>query len=289
MSDLGDLGFLTDILAAASSYWLSFALYGLFFVVALYFIHCYIIMSIGRKAGLKEDFMPFIPIASEIYQMKIADAPVWYIFFFQGTLITTLVGIGLPALLGAIIKNVVIPTIISIAYKVACIVFTFLYYQKFYERFGFNRNTAWVRIIPSFGIVGTVLDVFVAFSNTILFTANKAGKSGAAPARKGVIFGVSGTYANATFDIADGQELTFGRDPQSVNIVLSQTDADVSRRHLSIKFDARTNQYIITDLGSKTGSFLENGTALEANKPVSVAKGSVVYIGSTRKNGFRLN
>jgi pSer/pThr/pTyr-binding forkhead associated (FHA) protein len=121
---------------------------------------------------------------------------------------------------------------------------------------------------------------------------NKTSKDpagGNTPAVKGVIVGVSGSYANASFDIENGAELSFGRDPQSVNIVLGATDSDVSRRHCKVSFDARTNQYAVTDLGSTTGTYLENGTKLTPNQTQYVARGSVIYLGSTKKNAFRLN
>ena len=104
----------------------------------------------------------------------------------------------------------------------------------------------------------------------------------------GVVVGIVGKYLNASFEMKDGTELIFGRDPKEANIVFDATAADVSRKHCSIRFDGKAQQYVVTDYSSN-GTFLESGMRLEKFQPKTIAKGTVVYLGSSRQNGFRLN
>ena len=62
-------------------------------------------MCTGHKAKVEGDFMPFIPIARQIYQMKIAECPVWYILFFGSTTITWGLVILVSVLLGMLIPS----------------------------------------------------------------------------------------------------------------------------------------------------------------------------------------
>ena len=291
MSNFSDLDrFVSDLTSFASSISLLITVFGVFCIIAPYFVRGYALMKTGHKAKVEGDFMPFIPIARQIYQMKIAGCPVWYIFLFGFTTITVGGMTAVCVLFYKVVQSLTLISVILIIYLIANRVFTFLYYQKYYKRFGFNPNTAWLNIIPLFTVIAQVFEMFIAFSNTIVFLGDRRKNwDEVGPVRNGVIVGVSGTYANASFDIADGAELVFGRDPQAANIVLDQTDTDVSRKHASIRFDARTNQYAVTDLNSSTGTYLENGTQIPKGQTQYVARGSVVYFGSTKKNAFRLN
>ncbi len=255
-------------------------------------------MCTGRKAKLNNDFMPFVPIARQIYQMRIAGCPVWYIFFFGFTTITAGLSVLVSFLLGRVIRNGAVIFVLLVIYTIACLVFTFLYYRSFYERFGFNPNTAWLNITPVFSVVATVFGMLIAFSNSIRFgkfvepteqgtPGNRSG-SAAVPTNRGTVVGVVGAYKDASFELADGAELIFGRLAQECNIVFDQLATDVSRKHCTVRFDGRTNQYVVTD-NSSTGTYLESGMRLEKGQPKQIARGTVIYLGSSRQNGFRLN
>lgn len=269
------------------------------FCLMLYFVHGYAIMCTGHKAKVDGDFMPFVPVARQLYQMKIANCPWWYIFFFEMDTLVVNCTVGLIlALIGMLTKMPVILFVLFVIYFIANRIFTFLYYQNYYRVFGFNPNTAWLNIIPTLGIIATVFEYLIAFSNAILHKdyvnpidvptpPNKNGRS-AASSNSGVIAGVSGKYLGANFDMLDGAELVFGRDPLSANIVFDQTATDISRKHCSVRFDGKANQYIVTDFSS-TGTYLENGVQLEKGQPKTLAKGTVIYLGGSKQNGFRLN
>ncbi len=297
MSDLYAVQKAVDDLSNAGPV-LGLLIFGLsvLFGVAPYFINGYALMCTGRKAKVSGDFMPFIPIACQIYQMKIARCPIWYIFFFGFTPITVGLGGLVSFLVYKLTERLTIMFILIFIYVIACMVFTFLYYQKFYESFGFNPNTAWLNIIPSFGLVSTAFTMLIAFSNSIVYgkyqpqAENGGLRKGdtSIPQNKGIVVGVAGAYTDAKFDLVDGAELIFGRSPQDANIVFDQTATDVSRKHCSVRYDGRARQYVVTDYSS-TGTYLENGTRLENGQPKQVSCGTVIYLGSTRKNAFRLN
>lgn len=283
-----------DLAGMLQSMSVLFFVLGLVFTLLPYFVQGYAIMCTGRKAKLNSDFMPFIPVARQIYQMKIAKCPVWYIFFFGATTITVATVGLISILLYKLTGKLAIVSVLWIVYIIANMVFTFLYYQKFYEAFGFNPNTAWMNIIPTFGLVALVFTMLIAFSNSIRYgkyveaPVNDGSSKKAMPTNSGVIVGVAGAYRDATFDLVDGSELIFGRSPQEANIVFDQLATDVSRKHCTVRFDGRSNQYVVTDYSSN-GTYLENGTRLENGQPKQLSRGTVIYLGSSRQNGFRLN
>lgn len=264
--------------------------------LASYFIKGYALMCTGHKAKVGGDFMPFVPIARQIYQMKIAECPIWYILFFETTTITTGVTVLVSFLLGMLVPDhPAIIIVLLFIYWIANRVFTVLYYRNYYRAFGFNPNTAWMHIIPGVQMMGSVFTYLIAFSNAILYKdyvdpieVMTPVKEPKAISADGVIVGVTGKYINAKFEMKDGAELVFGRDPQEVNIVFDQTASDVSRKHCSVRFDGKAQQYVVTDF-STTGTFLESGVRLEKFQPKTIAKGTVIYLGASRQNGFRLN
>lgn len=286
----------TDMVNAVSAFGGLITLLGLAFALIIYFVEGYAIMCTGHKAKIEGDFMPFVPIARQIYQMKIADCPVWYIFFFGTSTITVCSVMLICFLLWMVIESIPIITALIIIYVLANMVFTFLYYQKYYKAFGFNPNTAWLNIIPSFGVVALVFGMLIAFSNDIHYgdyvdpskLPGVPGSGEKKSSNKGVIVGVSGKYENASFDMEDGAELVFGRSPQEANIVFDQVHADVSRKHCSVRFDGRNNQYIVTDF-SATGTYTDGGVRLEKNQPKQLSRGTVIYLGGSKQNVFRLN
>lgn len=265
--------------------------------LGIYFVNGYAIMCTGHKAKVEGDFMPFVPIARQIYQMRIADCPIWYIFFFGFTAITAGSVSLILFLVGLITdNNGAILLALFIIYVLANRVFTFLYYQKYYKAFGFNPNTAWLNIIPFFGVVAKAFRMLIAFSNDIHYgdyvdpskLPEAPGKTPKKSGNKGVVVGISGKYENASFDMEDGAELVFGRSPQDANIVFDQVHADVSRKHCSVRYDGRNNQYIVTDY-SATGTYTDGGIRLEKNQPKQLSKGTVIYLGGSKQNAFRLN
>jgi VWFA-related protein len=61
------------------------------------------------------------------------------------------------------------------------------------------------------------------------------------------------------------------------NLVLKE-DRKVSRRHASVSFDAQVNAYVVIDLGSANGTWV-NGQRIPPNQPVRLAPGAVIGLG----------
>ncbi len=310
MNDVyGIVGVVQGLVALVSG--LGFMAYAMVIVSVLlsYVLTGYMIMCIGRKAGLTEDWMAYIPIARQLYQMQIAKCPWWYIFLFQGCFVNTIVIVILVIIFGALFKSVPLTVLVVLLWAIASLVFTFFYYRKYYPLFGFNPNTAWLEIVWTFGMAGTILMILMAFSDTICYRADGKSLSRAAempvmpviPGNDGMteqkgrtvarsraeISGVDGKYAGASFDVSDGSEVVFGRSAADANIVFDQFDTDISRKHCSVRYDSGAGDFVVTDF-STNGTYLNGGKRIPAGEPVHVARGSVIYLGKGRKNSFRL-
>ena len=102
----------------------------------------------------------------------------------------------------------------------------------------------------------------------------------------GTVTGVAGMYADFPFPILDGEELTIGTNAAASNIVIDINGKYVSSRHVTIKYNAANNTYVVTDT-STNGTFTEDNVKLQKNTPKLLSAGQVIYLG-TRENGFRL-
>ncbi|MCB2262322.1 MAG: FHA domain-containing protein [Candidatus Thiosymbion ectosymbiont of Robbea hypermnestra] len=58
----------------------------------------------------------------------------------------------------------------------------------------------------------------------------------------------------------DGQPVAIGRDPTMVQLVLPKDQPGVSRRHVTIVYDAGSGKFRIEDCWSSNGTFLTDGT-----------------------------
>lgn len=275
-----------------------YLLFAVVLMMLTYFVSGYVIMCTGHKARIQSDWMPFVPVARQLYQMQIASCPWWYIFFFGFSTVTYASVLLVEWLIYTLTKKMAIVIILLLIYMVVNLAFSFLYYRKYFYYFGFNPNTAWIQIIPSFGMVSLTFAVLIAFSDAIHFRGTGGGNDNDVEAdsrtiapkpsqRKAVIIGRSGKYADAHFDVTDGKEVIFGRAAAECNIIFDQYATDISRKHCSIRFDTLSGQYVIVDYSSN-GTFLEDGTRLEKNKENVYPKGTVIFLGN-RKNTFELS
>lgn len=112
-------------------------------------------------------------------------------------------------------------------------------------------------------------------------------RGGGQPAQAAhTVFGLSGMYSGASFELAAGQQVCIGRDPAYCQIVISSGGESVSRKHCLVRFDPAVGCFYVTDYSSN-GTFLENGTRLSPNIPTPLNPGTVIILGS-RANAFRL-
>ena len=66
------------------------------------------------------------------------------------------------------------------------------------------------------------------------------------------------------------------------------TLARINNRNVYIQDSANNNQYIVTDF-SATGTYTDGGVRLEKNQPKQLSRGTVIYLGGSKQNAFRLN
>ncbi len=154
-------------------------LLGIALVVAQYFLSAYSLMSMGRKAGLKVDWMPFIPVVRTLYRLQIVRQPWWKIFFVGGTSIAcmTILTIIWALIIGGtatsysysfiylipVIPNLNLIALLPCLYIVAIIIFTFELEYKTFKAFGFNPYFALATFAAP--VASEVMYYIIAFSN----------------------------------------------------------------------------------------------------------------------------
>lgn len=96
---------------------------------------------------------------------------------------------------------------------------------------------------------------------------------------------LSGIYAGNCYSIGDG--VVLGTDITVCQIVLPAGNSGISRLHCKITFDYRSRMFIIHDMGSTNGTFLENGQRIFQGTPCAVNTGTRIYLAS-RNTSFEL-
>lgn len=110
------------------------------------------------------------------------------------------------------------------------------------------------------------------------FAGARPAKSGQGPAGKGAtLLGITGKYAGQHFDLLTGK-VVLGRDPAACNIVFDRDTPGISGRHCQIAYDRNQDCFVVTDLGSTYGTFLDNGKKLTANVPEKIYAGDTFYL-----------
>lgn len=262
-----------------------------------YFFSGYLWLCIGRKAGMKAAWMPFVPVAADIYRLRIVRAPRWQAIFFGFTGILCLA--AAVALLGLLaFGSPALSVIFSLAWLVVRYIVTYRFYRSYYEIFGFNPMMALIVFIPASFVFSPVFDMLIAFKKDVLYTGPETdpktdpAENGAPvppipPCGRGRLTAIAGMYRGAVFNLADQEEIVMGRDSSVCQIVFDQYSADVSPKHCTISFSTAAGNYTVTD-HSALGTFTRDGRRLPPHTPVTLERGSILCIGS-RKNVFRLD
>lgn len=270
-------------------------------LLALYIFQGYTIMQIGRKAGLDNDWMAYIPVARQIYQMRIADCPWWYIFLYNEGTVNAVIKCCLVALS---FQVGIVFMFLTIVYIIFTWIMTYRYGSSYYPKFGFHKNMAFIEIIWGMELFSQIFNMYIAFYNSVQLAGKEPIPESIPeyfPGRNGVkentpgggtiqfsckISGAAGKYEGASFDISDGSEVVFGRSKEA-NIVFDQYETDISRRHCTVRFDRATGKFAVTDF-STNGTYLEDGSMLKNGKTELLDRGTVIYLGKNKKNAFRL-
>ncbi len=274
-------------------------------LIGTYLFNRYLIYSMARKKNLENGALAFFPITKSLVLMKIAKTPIWYIIFVGSKAINVAV-LSILLLIRFPFKSFgpahMIYAILVVAYILACLIFKILFYREYYKAWNINPNAAILSVLPVGTLAVYVIDILIALTSIDMSqTSTKREKDPNERSRdtqttvyrnnvasKGKVVGMSGKYSGVVFDLNDGEEISFGRSAKDTNVVLDQTDMDISRKHCVVRFDANTNKYFVTDM-STNGVSLANGTALSKNTPVLVDRGNVIYLGKNKKNSFKLS
>lgn len=164
-------------------------------------------------------------------------------------------------------------TIISTALMAGCFVLAVIYgNQEAGLTPGLFTLTPW----PFIGLAVSVAAVIIAGSI-------RTPKQTKAVAQ---LHAISGMYAGADFNIAEGEEIVLGRDPSLCNIIFDQSNASISRRHCTIRFSPAENCYFVTDW-SKNGTFTRDGVRLQPQVAAPISRGTEIYLGN-EEEAFRL-
>lgn len=135
-----------------------------------------------------------------------------------------------------------------------------------------------------FVIVGVVVAAGVVI--VVVNVNKKKGSSPARPSMGGVANGgmkrpavrsMSPQHGGNVFPV-NGQ-VVIGRDASCCSVVYQNGTAGVSGKHCSVSFDQASGSFILTDLGSSYGTFLQNGQKLAPNSPVFLQAGQSFYCG----------
>ncbi len=92
----------------------------------------------------------------------------------------------------------------------------------------------------------------------------------------GAIKGISGYFRGQPFDIKE-KSLLIGRDPKIAHIVYPQEKEEISRKHLVVRFEQKTKDFILEDY-STNGTYLASNQRLERGKPYTLKPGDRFYL-----------
>ncbi|UNC91457.1 trypsin-like peptidase domain-containing protein [Candidatus Contubernalis alkaliaceticus] len=93
--------------------------------------------------------------------------------------------------------------------------------------------------------------------------------------------GISGQFAGQTMELVGGQ-LIIGRDPRLAQLVYPQSCEEISRKHATVRFDERTQKFILED-SSSNGTFLSSQERLEPGKPYYLNSGERFYVADSKE------
>lgn len=248
-------------------------------------------LMIGKKAGLENDWMPFVPFAKTIYRLSILREDWWKMFIFEGW-------VWYSILLRWIILAIssyqwmTFSMIVGNIYLLVCVAYNVYWRYKYYRAFNMKPYLAIGIINPLEMCFRCVIDYLIGFSDN--FEYEKKGKSSNGGSRRAAgvaskesaVEGLSGMYAGQQIPLAAGEELLIGRDNTMCSLIIDQHAEKVSRKHCGITYDAARSVYIVTDYSSN-GTYIDGGNRLAANVPTRMQRGTVLALGN-RENRFRL-
>ncbi len=101
----------------------------------------------------------------------------------------------------------------------------------------------------------------------------------------GQLIGVKGSCAGYGFQLNAGEEIVIGKDAKMASVVIDPAFKEVSRKHVSVRYDMERDAYYVTDFSSN-GTWVD-GERLIKGQPVYVSHGSEIKL-ANGKNVFQL-
>ncbi len=96
-----------------------------------------------------------------------------------------------------------------------------------------------------------------------------------------VLRGIAGRFAGQTVELVDGQ-LVIGRDPRLAQLVYPLSSDEISRKHCTVRFDEKTQKFIVED-SSSNGTFLSSNQKLDPGKPYYLNSGERFYVADPKE------
>ncbi len=141
------------------------------------------------------------------------------------------------------------------------------------------------------GIIVAVI-VLIIVIMVIAISKNKKGKAQPLPVgaegavqqviqpKKAMICSLSTQHNGMSYPIGT-TPILIGRDVANCTIAYREGTPGVSGRHCSVSWNPDTEEFLITDLRSTYGTFLQNGQKLEPNVPYRCRAGESFYVGES--------
>ena len=136
--------------------------------IALFVLSAFKWQSIGRKAGLQKDWMPFVPFARTVYKLSIVDEPFWRMFFKDGFVLYA----GLLSWIIVAINDEwqTFAVVLVVLYALCYIAYNIFFRYKYYTAHNIKPHLALSLLVPPVFVVLQVTDYLIAFSRLYPFT-----------------------------------------------------------------------------------------------------------------------
>lgn len=105
-------------------------------------------------------------------------------------------------------------------------------------------------------------------------------RSKSVPNRIPILQGIEGYYQGTVFELNENQTWVLGRDGQAGNLVIPGEGQGISRRHCSVQFDSSRQTFLLEDLWSTNGTYLDTGQRLQPGEPVELKPGRRFFLAS---------
>ena len=100
------------------------------------------------------------------------------------------------------------------------------------------------------------------------------------------IYGLTGEYSGRSIPV-DDHGITMGRDSAYCQVSFLGEAQGISRRHCTVNFNRMNGCFILTDIGSSYGTYLESGMKVVQGQSVTLQPGSRFYL-ADRNNMFEV-